>query len=102
MVSLSTQAHKKLPGLPFAINVLAAGARRGPLDDGFRTLAFPHHAARESVCRGRRCFPRWLPAVRVAGRFWVASREVHAGPVGCGRTLCRHAPPGGVVALGMY
>lgn len=70
---------------------------------GFKAVAFPLRAARESVRRGWRCFPRWLPgAPHVAGRLPVASLEVRAGPAGCGRTLCRHALPGGVVARGMY
>ena len=69
----------------------------------FKAVAFPLRAARESVRRGWRCFPRWLPgAPHVAGRLPVASLEVRAGPAGCGRTLCRHALPGGVVARGMY
>ena len=38
----------------------------------------------------------------VAGRLRVVSLEVRGGPAGCGRMLCRHALPGGVVALGIY
>jgi hypothetical protein len=65
--------------------------------------AFPHLAAKESVHRERRCFLRRLPGVpRVAGRLRVASREVLAGHAGCGRTLCRHALPGGEVVPGTY
>ena len=69
----------------------------------FKAVAFPLRAARESVRRGWRCFPRWLPgAPHVAGRLPVEPLEARAGPAGCGRTLCRHALPGGVVARGMY
>src|SRR5260370_14458665 len=70
---------------------------------GFKAVAFPLRAARESARRGCRCFPRWWQgAPHVAGRLPVASLEVRAGPAGWGGTLCRHALAGGVVARGMY
>jgi hypothetical protein len=92
----------RLTGVVLKFNRLFRVLDRG-MEARFRTVVFPLRAARESVRRGRQCFPRCSPgAPRVAGRFWVVSLEVRAGPAGCGRTLCRHALPGGVVALGMY
>ncbi len=98
------------PHNPGSKNEVIGGVQRARRDwraavagAGFRTVAFPHRAAKESVRRGWRCFPQWLQgAPGMAARLHVASLEARGEPAGCGRTLSRPALPGGVVALEMF
>jgi hypothetical protein len=73
------------PPIPSAVHHdafrgLVAGDAAGG-EPGFRTVAFRHRGATESVRPARRCLPRWLPGTpRGAGRLAVAARGRRAGP----------------------